>query len=481
MYWRRPLILAAMLTLGPAADVVAQEAALTGSWRGSFAGPGQPLEVVLRLHPQDDRNWGGSLDLPGRGVFDQAASVRVHDDRLHVEVQALGASFSSSRGAAGDTITGLWIQNGGFAALRLVRTSADPVRRRPQEPRRPLPYEEVAVRYASADGTESLAGTLALPTGPGPHPAVLLISGSGPHDRDGAMAGHRPFLVLSDHLVRHGIAVLRADERGVGGSTGRFSTAITPDFAMDALGAVAFLSRHPAIDRRSIGLIGHSEGGMVAPMVAARSPDVAFLVLLAAPGLPMPQVILQQSEAMLRAEGRPEQEIAANVRAAARLTALVEAGLDGADLEANVRIVFRDRLADLPLSPEARDRHVELAVAQFTSPWMQFASRHDPRSDLRRLTDAPVLAINGTLDTQVLAQPNLAGIADALTAAGNRRFVTAELPQLNHLFQTARTGAMSEYGLIDETFAPLALDLISDWIGSIVQDRCCAAGVHPPR
>jgi uncharacterized protein len=151
------------------------------------------------------------------------------------------------------------------------RSSGDPVRNRPQEPRRPLPYEEVAVRYPSADGSVLLAGTLALPVGPGPHPVVVLISGSGPHDRDGAVAGHRPFLVLSDHLVRRGIAVLRSDERGVGASSGRFSVATSRDFATDALGTVSFLAGHPAIVGRRIGLIGHSEGGMVAPMVAVRS------------------------------------------------------------------------------------------------------------------------------------------------------------------------------------------------------------------
>lgn len=436
MYWRRSLFLAGSLSLTVCVGVPAQHLERTGSFT------------------------------PER-------------DHLHVEVRARRA-FSFARPAAGETITRPWIMDSGRAGLRSGRTSADPGRSRPQEPRRPLPYEEVAVRYPSADGAVSLAGTLALPVGPGPHPVVVLISGSGPHDRDGAMAGHRPFLVLSDHLVRRGIAVLRSDERGIGESSGRFSVATSRDFATDALGAVSFLAGHPAIDGRRIGLIGHSEGGMVAPMVAVRSPDVAFLVLLAAPGLPMAQVIMQQNEAMLRAEGRPEHEIAANLRAAARLADLVAADLDAATLEEQAGAVFHDRFADLPLAPAVRDHHVRLAVAQFTSPWMQFAVRHDPRADLRRLTDTPVLAINGTLDTQVLARPNLAGIADALAAAGNRTFVTAELPALNHLFQTARTGAVSEYGLIDETFAPSALHLVSDWIGDVVKRHCCPPGLGRP-
>ncbi|HSJ07833.1 MAG TPA: alpha/beta fold hydrolase [Longimicrobiales bacterium] len=467
MPWRRPLILACLLLAGGHVRAFAQQDGLTGAWQGEFDGPGSPLGVVLRLQTDGADGWGGSIDVPSRGVFDQGARVTVNRHGLYLEFHGLGAAFSAVRDATGDTIAGLWMQDGGVAALRLVRASGDPDRRRPQDPVPPLPYAEVAVRFASADPTISLAGTLSVPPGAGPHPAVLLVSGSGPHDRDAAVAGHRPFLVLSDHLTRRGIAVLRVDDRGVGGSTGVFDDATTPDFALDALGAVRFLARHPAIDQARVGIVGHSEGGMVAPMVAARSDLVAFLVLLAAPGLPMPEVIMQQSAAMLRAEGRPDVEIAANVRAAARLARLVATGPDPATLERQARRIFQDRLAHLPLPDETRTRQVNLAVQQFTSPWMQFVARHDPRTDLRKLNGTPVLALNGAVDAQVLAQPNLAGIAQALAEAGNDRFTVLEIPGLNHLFQSAGSGAMSEYGVIEETFAPAALTLIGRWIESV--------------
>jgi uncharacterized protein len=468
MPWRRPLTLACLLLAGFHVRAVAQQDGLTGAWWGEFEGPGSPLGVVLRLQADGADGWGGLLDVPSRGVFDQDARVSVDTHGLYLEFRGLGAAFSAVRDATGDTIAGLWMQDGGIAALRLVRASDDPARRRPQDPAPPLPYAEVAVRFASADPAISLAGTLSLPQGTGPHPVVLLVSGSGPHNRDAAVAGHRPFLVLADHLTRRGIAVLRVDDRGVGESTGVFDAATTYDFALDALGAVRFLVRHPAIDSARIGIVGHSEGGMVAPMVAARTEDVAFLVLLAAPGLPMPQVIMQQSAAMLRAEGRPHMEIAANVRAAARLSRLVAAEPDPATLERRARQIFLDRLAHLPLTDGVRDRQVSLAVQQFTSPWMQFVSRHDPRTDLRKLHRTPVLALNGAVDAQVLAQPNLAGIAQALADAGNDRFTVLEIPGLNHLFQSADSGAMSEYGIIEETFAPAALALISRWIESVV-------------
>ncbi|HSJ24855.1 MAG TPA: alpha/beta fold hydrolase [Longimicrobiales bacterium] len=340
---------------------------------------------------------------------------------------------------------------------------ADPRMPRPQEPLRPLPYGEHQVTFVSPGAGVRLAGTLTLPAGRGPHPAVVLVAGTGPQDRDASVAGHRPFLVLADHLTRRGVAVLRFDERGVGRSGGQHATASTPDFAADVAAAVEWLARRRDIDTRRIGLIGHSEGGMVAPLVAARSVHVSHLVLLAAPGLPMRDVGVQQVEAMGRAEGDAEVDIAARVRMSTALLDLFGRDLPPDVFRAQARPLLARGLAGAMLPPPVLDREIERALLYYESPWARFALRYDPAPALRNV-HVPVLALNGGLDTQVRAESNLPAIAAALRAGGNRDVTVRLLPGLNHYFQPARTGGPGEYARIAETFAPAALALIGDWV-----------------
>jgi uncharacterized protein len=354
-----------------------------------------------------------------------------------------------------------------LAAPAVARTdSPDPPARRPQEPLRPLPYIEHSVAFSTPAGR--LAGTLALPPGTGPHPAVVLVAGSGPQDRDASIAGHRPFLVLADHLVRSGIAVLRYDERGVGGSQGRHGDATPLDFADDAAAALAWLARRPEIDGGRTGYIGHSEGGMVAPLALERTGQGAFLVLLAAPGIPLRHLAPRQAQAMARAEGLPARQVEAQRRLADGIATLLAAGLEAGELKAAARPILLEGFAGLP--PVVREREVERALAHYASPWATFAMRHDPREPLRAVR-VPVLALNGARDTQVDARSNLEGIANALRGGGNRQVEVRTLPGLNHYFQTARTGAFSEYARIDETFAPAALSAISGWILETLRQR----------
>jgi uncharacterized protein len=480
MHWRRPLIVTSLILCGSVRAASAQSADWTGVWTGTFGTAAAPLEIVLRLE-HAGTGWIGRIDLPSYGLFDARTRVSLAGDSVRLEIGDLRATFAGTRAGSptgwflfngrrpgSDAISGHWRQDGGIAALRLVRTSADPSLRRPQEPPGLRPYREEDVRFAGPDGAHYLSGTLALPAGRGPHPAVVLISGSGPHDRDGSTAGHRPFLVLSDHLVRTGIAVLRFDERGVGASTGDFTSATTADFADDAAAALAFLAGHAEIDADRLGLVGHSEGGMVAPMVANRRAGVRFLVLLAAPGLSMAEVSIQQSESILRAEGRPDHEVAASRQTAERLMRLVRSTDDDAVIAAESREILAAGLAPLRLPSHLLERQLQLGVSRFTSPWMQFAARHDPGAELRRIGDIPVLALNGSRDAQVAAKPNLRAIRRALHAAGNRRVTTVELPGLNHLLQSAETGAPSEYGIIEETFAPHALQIVAEWMAASV-------------
>jgi uncharacterized protein len=364
----------------------------------------------------------------------------------------------------------------------------EPGRPRPQEPAGPRPYTEQHVTFESVPGVR-IAGTLTLPAGARPpRAAVVLVGGTGPQDRDGAIAGHRPFLVVADHLARRGVAVLRFDKRGVGESGGDLAAATPLDFADDVIAAVDYLSVHPATRAVQVGVVGHSEGGMVAPLAVNSSPRVAFMVLLAAPGLPLREIGMRQAEAIARAEGVTEAEVAARVELSRSVLALFADHEDAATIAMLARPIIADNFARIPLSPRMRARQIDIAVQHYASPWAQFALRYDPAPALSAVR-VPVLALHGSLDVQIDAPTNLAAIAAALragdaartgsvaaraggdaaltsgpAAARRPRITTHELPRLNHLFQTARTGGLGEYARITETFSPAALRMLSDWI-----------------
>ena len=341
---------------------------------------------------------------------------------------------------------------------------------RPQDPRPPLPYGQREVGFTSRDGTR-LAGTLSVPLGGGLHPAVLLISGSGVQDRDGSLMGHRPFLVLSDHLTRAGIAVLRVDDRGVGGSGGDTAAASIDDKVDDALAGLAWLAAQPGVDAAHLGLIGHSEGGAIAPLAAVRatSPGVAFVVLLAAPGVSGAELSLAQTEAQLRAVGAAESLITAQRASQATLLKAQLAGASGEALRAAVT-AHVDRVAAIVPAAErasyegaARQLMIDTSVAALATKASRSFSLLDPTVALARL-HVPVLAMNGSLDLQVPATENLGKIQAALARAGNLDVSAVVLPGLNHLFQPARKGLPVEYPLIDVTLDPVVLDGIREWI-----------------
>ncbi len=334
---------------------------------------------------------------------------------------------------------------------------------RPQDPQRPFPYREEEVGYDNEAQRIRLGGTLTLPPGTGPFPAALLVTGSGLQDRNEEVAGHRPFLVLSDYLTRRGIAVLRVDDRGIGAST-THGPATTTDFATDVEAGVRYLEGRKDIG--SIGIIGHSEGGLIAPMVAAKTDAVSFVVMLAGPGIPGREILKQQSPLLQRAAGAPEAEIVLNAKLTA---ALIDAAASTPNREAAAERA-RDALerASAELAEPARSEvraGIELQVAYVTSPWMHHFLRLDPQRFLRRV-HCPVLALNGTLDLQVPAATNLPAIAGALAAGGNRDATIVALSGLNHLFQTAVTGSPSEYENISETLNPRALSAIGNWIAA---------------
>jgi len=445
-----------------AAEARPTVAGLDGRWEGIVTRNGTPLRLILRIATGATGTIAAldSPDMMAMGL--QVTELSREGQAIAFSIPAANVRYRATLIADGSRMSGTWARPGSpDAEVAFVRSAqvAAPPRARPQLPRPPFPYRAEEVRFANprAPGV-TLAATLTLPPGRGPFPAAILITGSGPQDRDETIFGHKPFAVLADRLTRAGIAVLRYDDRGTAASTGTYTGATSADFATDANAAFAFLAAQPGIDRRAIGFIGHSEGGMIAPLAGRDNPDVAFFVLLAGPGTPTPQLMEAQRRAFGRSQGASEADLDRSVPIQRAFYAAAASDGDSDAVAARLRASVTDDMLHAAGLPSAERDQMARAAAD---PWFRYFARYDPAPALAAI-HVPVLALNGGLDVQVIARENLAGISAAL--AGHRDVTVRELPGLNHMFQTARTGALGEYADIEETFAPAALDLIADWI-----------------
>jgi pimeloyl-ACP methyl ester carboxylesterase len=459
--------------VAPAAPAAA-EAVGVQRWKGAIELPGVKLDFAVTLTPAGAGSpASGTIDIPLQGVKAAAlADVVVASDELKFTLvipnapPAMSAVFSATPAADG-TAAGQLQQGGATFPVKMERIAldADISPRRPQEPKPPFPYVQREVSYSNPDGTK-LAGTLTLPPGPGPFAAAILITGSGPQDRDESLLGHKPFLVIADHLTRNGFAVLRADDRGVGGSTGSVANTTAEGSVGDVLAAVALLKTMPEVDPARIGVIGHSEGGIIGPMAAARSRDVSFVVMLAGTGLKGRDILTMQSEAIYRAAGGKEELIRSATEEHRRLMDLLEKDAPPEEVRASMRSLTKVQI-EMSGAGGLPDEQLEAAITQqlvaLQTPWFRSFLLLDPREALRKVT-VPVLALNGSLDVQVPAKANLAEIEKALGEAGNTHVTVREMPGLNHLFQTAGTGGPDEYAQIEETFSPGALDVMTEWL-----------------
>ena len=429
---------------------------IDGAWMGTLDTGAIKLRVVFHIVNTED-GLTATMDSLDQGMKAFAmTSVSRDGTTLKIDSKQLDGVFSGKIAADRSSIDGTWTQHGGVMPLVLkpVKDQAELELKRPQNPVRPYPYHDEDVTYDNKVQNVTLAATLTIPQGKGPFPGVVLITGSGPQDRDESLLGHKPFLVLSDYLTRHGIAVLRADDRGVGKSTGVFAKGTTADFATDAEAGVAYLKTRAEIDPHKIGLVGHSEGGVIAPMVAARNKDVAFIVMMAGTGVPGDQILPAQGEAIEVASGKSPEEAAKNAAKEKEMLTLVETEKDDAVLQKELKEKMTGEI------PEAQ---IGSQISQITSVWFRYFLTYDPATALRKVT-CPVLAINGSLDKQVLPSQNLPAIRKALAESGNQHVEVDELPGLNHLFQTAKTGSPAEYAQIEETMSPVALDKMATWI-----------------
>jgi fermentation-respiration switch protein FrsA (DUF1100 family) len=449
---------------------------IEGIWMGNLKAPGAlELRIVFNISTNPDGSINASMDSPDQGVSGiRVETISYKDGNLNLDVKSIRGSFEGIYKENNETIEGEWKQAGSAFPIVLNRIEKALDTHRKQDPVKPYPYTEEEVVYENKEAGIKLAGTLTLPQSEGPSPAVILITGSGPQNRNEELLGHRPFLVLSDYLTRQGIAVLRVDDRGIGGSTGNFSQATTEDFAGDVLTGVEFLKSRKEIDSSRIGLIGHSEGGLIAPMVAVQSPDISFIVLMAAPGLTGEEILYLQSDLIARAGGTSNETIGKNEVLMRRMYSVVKEEENNTIAEEKLRDILRVELANMSEQERKSSGYSEAAIdsqaAGLSSPWMRFFLTYDPRPALVKVK-CPVLAINGEKDLQVPPEENLYAINEALKEGGNKDYTVKELQGLNHLFQTSKTGSPSEYAKIEETISPTALEIVGNWISEHTQEK----------
>jgi pimeloyl-ACP methyl ester carboxylesterase len=442
-----------------AAAVWAQTAGIEGTWQGTIEEGAVKLRLAVHVKRGPSGEYSSTLDSIDQGVNGILVKATTFSgNRLHLEFPTLAASYDGTLSSDGLQISGTFTQ-GAPLPLTWKRLDVPETVNRPQNPKPPFPYDAVEVTYENKAGGVKLAGTLTRPRGVGRFPAAIMITGSGPEDRDYTVLGHKPFWVIADYLSRRGIAVLRVDDRGVGGSTGDSMRATLEDQAGDVLAGVEYLKSRPDIDPRHIGVIGHSEGGIIGPVAASRSPSIGFVIMLAGPGVPGMQVLRLQEEMILRAAGADEATIARNRAASDMIVEVIQSEPDNRAALAKIRSRLEAMRSPMP------DAAIQAQIAMIRVPETQSMLAYDPTKALRKLK-IPVLAIIGSRDVQVPASQNLPAISAALTAAGNRDFTVKELPGLNHMFQRCNQCTVAEYSSIEETFSPAALEVIGDWLAA---------------
>ncbi|MBJ6119362.1 alpha/beta fold hydrolase [Pontibacter sp. BT310] len=444
---------------------------ITGSWNGSLAIGGAKLRLVFNLSANPDGSLTATMDSPDQGAKGiPVTSARLVQDSLYLDIKAIGGSYVG-KVTGPETIDGYLKQAGQTMHIPLTKGEATEAKR-PQHPVKPYPYQETEVTIENKTAGITLAGTLTIPKGKTKAPAVVLITGSGPQDRDQTILGHKSFLVLADYLTRQGFAVLRLDDRGVGKSGGNFAAATTEDFAFDTEAAFTYLKNFEGVDGKKVGLLGHSEGALVAAKVAAKHPETAFVVLMAGSAVPGTDLLLAQNEALLKATGMPDAQLQnylqlrkAQFTVAATETDIFKASqtIKQLEQEAKTKLTAEEQ-KQMGLTPQSE----QAIVAQLSSPWTRYFLGYNPAPTLQKLK-MPVLALNGTKDLQVPYQQNLPATEKALRAAVNKKYTIKEMSNLNHLFQTATTGMVNEYGQLEETIAPAALEVIGNWMKGVVK------------
>ncbi|MDN3580088.1 alpha/beta hydrolase family protein [Mucilaginibacter flavus] len=447
---------------------------ITGDWYGVLDVNGAHIHLVFHIASVADK-YTTTWDSPDQGGKQLATtSTTVIGNQVTIDASAFNIKYTGTFVPDSNKIKGTFAQGAALLPLILSTNKNSAIATKPaarlQDPK-DFPYKQEEVTFINPKAGDKLAGTLTMPANGKVSKVVVLITGSGPQNRNEELFNHRPFLVWSDWLTRHGIAVLRYDDRGIAKSTGDFATATTADFAEDAEAAVNYLNARADLKGAEIGLMGHSEGGIIAPMVASRNRVVKFVVLLAGPGVPSTQLLQKQSADQMRLLGAPEGAITQALASNEKIYKLIK---DNQSLPTAQFKVKADTLlyqiarqfSSATLGNQTADDFVKTKSVSIVSPWFRYFMILNPHDYLKKVT-CPLLAINGTLDKQVSSAENLAGIKASMEKVGNKHYAVVPLTGLNHLLQKATTGSLAEYGQIEETIDPIALKTVNDWIGEL--------------
>ena len=431
-------------------------AQIEGYWKGKIDLGMQKLEMAFDISSTEN-GYSATLDVPAQGAHNIPVDETVfRDNRLQLTMTAMGASYSGE--LKDNLIEGEFSQRGMTFPLNLKRGEKETQQTRPQDPQPPFDYRIEEVRFTNAKEGNTLTGTLTIPEGDGSFPAMVLVSGSGQQNRDEELMNHRPFWVIADYLTRNGIAVLRYDDRGVGGSEGEVLNATSMDFSYDAEAAFDYLRSRKEINAVQIGILGHSEGGIINFMVSARRPEVAFLVSLAGSAVDGIQLLKAQQAAILRASGMTEEAIQFSSNANAQMFDIIAASSD--------RIEADSLLRQLVKGWGYSEELIEQTVGELASPWMYYFLKYDPTEAIVK-TNCPALLLNGSKDLQVVASQNLPAYEKIISEYGKTNMTLHEMPDLNHLFQHCETGSPNEYFNIDETISPEVLEMIVEFVKKV--------------
>ncbi|MCU0413778.1 MAG: alpha/beta fold hydrolase [Ignavibacteriaceae bacterium] len=444
---------------------------LEGSWAGTLKISNVELRIVFNVIKDSSGKLLANLDSPNQGAYGIAVDdVIIKGDSIKFIVEVVKGFYAGKIYPDSLKISGIWNQGGMALPLDLRKTEKVEKPKRPQEPKAPFPYISEEIKFINPETGDTLAGTLTLPNDLGPFTAVILVSGSGPQNRDEELLGHKPFLVLADYLTQNGIAVLRYDDRGIGESTGDFRNATTEDFADDVLAAVEFLKTRKDINK--IGVAGHSEGGIIAPMVAVQSDNVDFIVLMAGTGIRGDSILILQTELIMKANSSDEATIKRDLGIYRQIYSILVSNNDEETIKLVLSAILDDSYKYLTEEEKAevgtKDQMIEMQLNVLLGKWFRYFVKYDPYPTLTKVK-CPVLAINGEKDLQVPPKENLSAIEKALIEGGNKNYKIVEMPGLNHLFQKSETGSPIEYGNIEETFSPDAMKVISDWILTVTK------------
>jgi pimeloyl-ACP methyl ester carboxylesterase len=447
---------------------------IAGDWYGTLNVNGASLHLVFHIVKTADK-YTTTWDSPDQGAKGLGTTATtVNGNQLAIDASAFNIKYTGTFVPDSNKIKGSFTQ--GAAILPLVLSTnknsaiATKPAARPQDPK-DFPYKQEEVTFINPKAGDRLAGTLTIPANGKVSKVVVLITGSGPQNRNEELFNHRPFLVWSDWLTRRGVAVLRYDDRGIAKSTGDFTGATTADFADDAEAAVNYLSSRADLKNAAIGLMGHSEGGIIAPMVASRNKAVKFVVLLAGPGVPSEVLMQKQSADQMRLLGAPEKAITQALASNDKIYQLIRQNQNlptaAFKVKADTLLYQIARVfSSGTLGNQTADEFVRAKSTSIVSPWFRCFMTLNPDDYLKKVT-CPLLAINGTLDKQVSSAENLAGIKASMEKSGNKHYQVVPLTDLNHLLQKATTGGLAEYGQIEETIDPIALKTVSDWIEGV--------------